>query len=486
MDLNSQIFSLRSSNILVKITVYVLMMALILAGAAPSFADERENSGETVETVASADIDWSDAPSIEGTSGIIMDAGSGEVLYEKNAYERRDPASITKIMTALITLETMNLDQQVTVPAEAVSPDDSGTNIDLKEGEVLTVEQLLYGMMLESGNDAADTLAIAIAGSIDSFAGMMNERAVACGAEDTTFISASGLSEYGAEHNLTTAYDIAVMAQEAMKNSDFRKIVGTARYTIPATNMSSGRNLRNTDLCLYEEDETIEVDGVQRPFKYDGAIGVKTGYTGTAGNCFCGFAQRGDTELIAVSLNSTSDEQRFADVMSLWDYGFSKYYTYAAAASRRNLDEFRVWQGEKGRVAVGISEDMDITLNEGYDSDDITVEAVKDDGAIKAPVNKGDRLGQLIAYNENGDPVAVSDLIAMENVEKGGILSYIGIADEDIIFFVLGIIGALILLIIMRMLYVRSRRKKRKRRRAERTRHVRRKEWEKEKNPFGN
>ena len=97
VDLNSQIFSLRSSNILVKITVYVLMMALILAGAAPSFADERENSGETVETVASADIDWSDAPSIEGTSGIIMDAGSGTILYEKNAYERRDPAAEQRI-----------------------------------------------------------------------------------------------------------------------------------------------------------------------------------------------------------------------------------------------------------------------------------------------------------------------------------------------------------------------------------------------------
>ena len=137
-------------------------------------------------------------------------------------------------------------------------------------------------------------------------------------------------------------------------------------------------------------------------------------------------------------------------------------------------------------MTVGVSEEIDRTLNEGYDSDNITVEAVKDDGAIKAPVEKGDRLGQLIAYDENGEAVATADLVAMESVEKGGILSYIGIADEDIIFFVLGIIGILILLILIRMLYVRSRRKKRKRRRAERTRHVRRKEWEKEKNPFGN
>ena len=460
------------------------MMALILTGAAPSFADERETDADAVKTVPSADIDWSDAPAIDGTSAIIMDAGSGDILYEKNAYEKRTPASITKIMTALITLETLDMDQEITVPAEAVSVGD-GTNIALKAGEVMTVRNLLYGMLLESGNDAADTLAIAIGGTIDGFTDMMNERAKACGAKDTNFTNASGLSEYGDNSHVTTAYDLALMAREAMKNKEFREIVGTAKYTIPATNMSSARKLRSTNFCLHDEKRKVEVNGVERPLKYKGTIGIKTGKTSAAGSCFCGAAKRGDTELIAISLNSTSEVQRFADVMTLWDYGFSKYYTFTAAKARQNLDEFRVWQGEKSHAAVGITEDMDITLNEGSDSDEITIEAEKNDGAIKAPVKKGDKLGQLVAYNADGEAVAAADLIAMENVKKGGPLSYIGIADENIIFFVLALIGLLVMLVLIRILIVQNRRKKRKRRRAARERSVRRKEWEKERDPFG-
>lgn len=468
-----------------KIAIYVLMMALILTGAAPSFADDGERA-DGVKTVASAEIDWSDAPSIEGTSGILMDAGSGDVLYEKNAYERRSPASITKIMTALITLETLDMDQQVTVPAEAVSPSDIEMNMELKAGEVLTVEQLLYGMLVKSGNDAANTLAITISGSIDAFTEKMNERARECGAKDTTFTCASGYKEYGDNTNLTTAYDIAVMAREAMKNPEFRKIVGTAEYTIPATNMTAARKLETTNLCLGASDETLEMYGIDTPLTYEGTTGIKTGYDNHSGQCFCGSAKRGDTELIAISLNSTSEEQRFVDVKNLLDYGFSKYKTYVAAKGRQNLDEFRVWQGDKSHAAVGIYEDMDITLNEGADSGDIEVEAVKNDGMIKAPVKKGDVLGQLIAYNADGKAVAAADLVAMENVEKGGPLSYIGIADEDIVFFVLGIIGLFVLLILIRIMVVQSRRKKRKRRRAARERSVRRKEWEKEKDPFRN
>lgn len=456
-------------------------MALILTGAAPSFADEKESG---IQTVPSADIDWSDAPSIEGTSAIIMDAGSGEVLYEKNARERRAPASITKIMTALVTLETMDLDQQVTVSAEAVDLETIETNIALKEGEVLTVEQLLYGMLMKSGNDAANTLAIAVSGSVEKFAARMNERAAECGAEDTTFTSASGYTEYGDNTNLSTAYDIAIMAREAMENPTFRKIVGTKRYTIPATNMSKKRTLKTTNFCLSGGDETVEIDGVDVPLTYKGTIGVKTGYTNSAGYCFCGEAVRGDTELIAVSLNSTSYEQRFADVIALWDYGFSKYYTFNAAKGRQNLDDFRVWQGEKSHAAVGITEDMDITLNADQSSDDVVVEAVKNDGAIKAPVKKGDKLGVLVAYNADGEAIATADLIAMENVAKGGPLSYIGIADENIVFFVLAIVGLLIMLILIRILIVQNRRKKRRRRKAALERSVRRKEWEKEKDPF--
>ena len=146
----------------------------------------------------------------------------------------------------------------------------------------------------------------------------------------------------------------------------------------------------------------------------------------------------------------------------------------------------RVWQGEKSGVPVEISEDMDITVNKDYDTSSITVEVFKKELMIKAPIEKGQTLGYLKAYNEDGEVIAVADLIAMEDMEKGGVLSYIGIADEDRTLFIVTVIFALLILIIIRILFVRSRRKKQKRRRARRNRNVRRREWEKEKNPFDN
>lgn len=459
------------------------MTALILTGVAPSFADEKKAPDDKANNLTpSADIDWSDAPSIEGTSGIVIDAGSGDILYEKNAYEKRDPASITKILNALVVLETLDLDKVVTVNIGEIDP--SGSNISLKNGEKMTVEQLLYAMLLGSANDAADALAVATGGTIENFCEMMNKKAAECGAEDTDFSNASGLTEYGRNDHTTTAYDISMIAREAMKNPVFRKIVATKSHTIPETNMSKARKLKNTNLCLYETDKTVEVNGTERVFRYEGTIGIKTGYTQVAGDCFCGAVKNGDTELIAVVLNSTSGEQRFADVMALWDYTLPKYHTYVAARANEPVEYFRVWQGEKSSVSVTIADDMDITLNNGSDDSSITVEADKNDGFIKAPVKKGQTLGSLKAYDEDGNLVAESQLIAMNSVNKGGILSYIGIADESRLGFFIGIIIMLIILVLIRMVLVSMRRKKKKRRRAERNRNIRRREWEREKDPF--
>lgn len=199
---------------------------------------------------------------------------------------------MTKILTALVVLETADLDQEITVTEDA---DDTGVNIDLKEGEVLTVEQLLYAMMLYSANDAADALAIGVGGSVEGFCKMMNERAARCGATDTEFANASGLNTYGDAAHLTTAYDIAVITREAMKNETFRKIVATEKYEIPATNMSKARKIKSINYCLVEDEKTVTVNGMERPYKYEGTTGVKTGYTEIAGQCFCGTAKRGDT-----------------------------------------------------------------------------------------------------------------------------------------------------------------------------------------------
>ena len=422
-----------------RLAAIVIIAALTLAGVVPSFA-----SGGNTES----------EPDITGTSAILIDGGTGEILYEKNAHEKRDPASITKILNCLVVLENMDLDQEVTVPYQI---DQIGHVMGLKEGEVLTVRQLLYAMMTYSCNDAAEMLAVATGGSIDEFCKMMNERAVKCGAKDTNFTNPNGLNGWGQENHRTTAYDIAMIAREAMKNSMFRKLVSTRSYTIPATNKSEERKLVNTNPCIYPEGKTVDVNGKQVSFSYKGMTGIKTGSTGTAGECFCGSAKRGGTELIGVSLNSKDEFVRFTDVTTLLDYGFSKYFTYKALDSDEPSGSVKVSQGEKRSVDIGLKDDFDITLKKGYDTDGISVSIEKDSRKIKAPVSKGTKLGKAVATDKNGKVLASADLYALESSGKGGPLSHIGIADEDLIYFFTVITLILIALVAVILINRRKR-----------------------------
>ena len=445
------------------IILLIMTAALALTGAVPSFA-AADNNSKDGRMVSSAEIDWEDAPDVEGTSVIMIDGGSGEILYEKNAEERRDPASITKILTCLVVLENMDLDDEITV---AEDYDGAGENIAVKADERFTVEQLLYAMMVGSANDAAEVLALAAGGDMETFCDMMNERAKECGAKNTSFTNPNGMNYAGQENHRTTAYDIAMIAREAMKNDTFRKIVSTAEYRIPTTNKSEARNIESTNPCL----------GL-----YEGTTGIKTGTTSVAVYCFCGSAKKDDTELIVVNLNS-GREQRFSETIKLWDYGFSKYYTYKAAEGGKVLAEERVSRGDKRAVNVGVEEDFDITLNKGYDRKNISLKTDIDED-LKAPIKKGTEVGTITAVNRDGEAVAASPLIALENVDEGGILSYIGIADEDRLFFFAGLAAAVILFMIIVRIIKRMNYRKNKRRRAQRQRNVRRREWEKERNPF--
>lgn len=476
MDLNLQTSSLKRNKITTKIIALILTAALVLSGVTPSFAAKK-----TEEIVPSADISWDDAPKLSATSAILMDAGSGDILYEKNGDERRDPASITKILTCLVALETLDLKTVVTVDYESIET--VGHVLELKQGEKITVEDLLYGMMVYSANDAAQILAIESGGTIENFCKMMNNRAKECGAVSTNFTNPNGLNTYGQENHRTTAYDIALITKEAMKNKTFRKLVKTVDYTIPKTNKSKARKLKSTNLCLYAEKKMVEINDEKRPFKYEGTIGVKTGSTGTAGECFCGMAKKNGTVLIAISLNAATPEERFSDVIQLWDYGFSKYYTYNAAKGRTMLEEIKVKRGEKAEVEAGLAEDLDITLNAGYDSKNIKTKIKKDIRKLEAPVKTGQVVGTVEVYKE-GKLVASEDLITLEASKKGGFLSYVGIADEEIPGFFLTIIIIIAAAIGGRMLYVKHRRIKRKQRKAQRERNIRRREWDKEKNPF--
>ena len=458
-------FSKKSSYVL----IILMITALLLTGTVPSFAAKTKNTYTTPEGTVYPKLETSQPESLAGlkaTSAILIDGGSGQVLYEKNAEAVKDPASITKIMTCLLTLENKDMDDEITIDFQTTT---EGHNLALKQGEVLTVRDLLHALMLYSCNDAAEVLAAAVGGDIDSFAEMMNERAKECGAKNTTFANPNGLNPEGKPHNQTTAYDIAMMAREAMKNPEFRKLVKTRSYTIPKTNMSEQRKeMKSTNACLGT---------------YKGANGIKTGTSTTAGFCFCGSAKRGNTELIAVALDS-GDKLRFSDAEAMMDYGFQTYHTYTVEKGGKELDQIRVRRGDLRSSAVGTAEDLDLTLLKKEKSEGITTEITLTDKKLTAPVKKGTEAGTITVYDKDHNQLAEAKLVTLENVKKGGILSYIGVADEDRGIFIGGLILMAILIAAILILWKRMQRKKRARRRAQRTRAIRRRAREREKDPF--
>lgn len=236
------------------------------------------------------------APSTSAKSCILMDADSGTVLYENNADERSLIASTTKIMTALVVLEHCDAEQEFRIPVEATGIE--GSSMYLKPNEVLTIRELLYGLMLHSGNDAAVALAIACAGSVDGFVALMNEQAQKLGLGNTHFENPNGLD---GESHYSTARDLAKLTSYALKNEEFASIVAT-------------KNIRIGERCLTNHNRLL--------WSVNGAIGVKTGYTKAAGRILVSAAKRNGRTLIAVTICDGND---WADHAALYEYGFSCY-----------------------------------------------------------------------------------------------------------------------------------------------------------------
>ena len=235
-------------------------------------------------------------PVLSARSAVLLDASTGRVLYSSHSEDRSLIASTTKIMTALVICEAGDLDRKVVIPPEAVGIE--GSSMYLKAGETLSVRELLYGLMLRSGNDAAVALALADSGSISAFAARMNEKAAVLGLKNTHYANPHGLDS---EENYSTALDLARLTRFALQNPDFAQLVSTKSVTI------GDRVLTNHNKLLWQ---------------YSGAIGVKTGYTRTAGRILVGAAERDGRRLIAVTIADPND---WADHAALFDYGFSQF-----------------------------------------------------------------------------------------------------------------------------------------------------------------
>jgi len=328
---------------------------------------------------------------VSATSAVLIDAKTGQVLYEKNAYERRGMASTTKIMTAICALENANLSDTVTVSKKAAYQE--GSSIYLLEGEKIKMEDLLYGLMLNSGNDAAVAIAEHVSGSVEEFAKLMTKKAEEIGAKNTQFKNPSGLDEEG---HYTTAYDLALISRYALSNPDFKTIVSTKRKTIPNHMTGIDRYLKNHNKML---------------FNYEGATGIKTGFTKKTGRCLVTSAQKDGQELIAVTLNAPDD---WRDHTNMLNYGFS-VCKKVNVLKKDDLAGFaRAIGGTEKKIEAYIKEDLDIFLKDGV-LDKVKVEYKIND--LPAPVAYGDSAGEaIVLYND--EIIERVPLYVKENVEK--------------------------------------------------------------------
>lgn len=337
---------------------------------------------------ARGDAQEPDVPALNAHAAVLIDGASGRLLYGYNEHRQLPMASTTKVMTALLALEGCSLQETVTASKRASGV--PGTSIYLREGEQLTMEEMLLGLMLRSGNDAAVAIAEHVSGSVEAFAEKMNERAQELGAQ-ANFITPNGLDAGG--HSIS-ALGLALVARQAMTLTDFRRIVGTQRATIRWPGNDYDRVLTNKNRLLRE---------------YEGATGIKTGFTSKAGRCLVFSAEREGMELIGVVLNCGT---WFDSAERLLDWGFANYSLAEAAHAGEAAARAAVRGGEEKSVELRAEADVAAAVCEG-DTWRVMLEADE----LRAPVQAGQVCGR-IALEVNGEILAQANLLAAQDVAR--------------------------------------------------------------------
>lgn len=335
-----------------------------------------------------------DCISVSADSAVLICSDTGKVLYAKNDREKRPMASTTKIMTALLALEySESNNKDVTITDEMIRTE--GSSMGLMQGYVISIENIVKGMMMCSGNDAANTLAYAVAGSKEEFSNLMNERAAQLGMNNTHFVTPSGLDD---EDHYSTAYDMAMLGAYAMDNKNFSDIVSQKSIKVKFVNPSETRTYKNHNKLLN---------------LYEGCIGIKTGFTKKAGRCLVSCAQRDGSKLIAVTLKAPND---WDDHQKMYDYGFSKVRNIELNEEETRfsvdvvgaLDEQITVSGSKTSVTI---------LNE--DSEKIK-RSIELPSFVYAPITKGQVIGRIV-YSIDDEIIAVNNLTSTKDeplVEK--------------------------------------------------------------------
>ena len=304
---------------------------------------------------------------------VLLEADSTHIVCGKNEHTRLPMASTTKIMTALVVLENAELDDIVTIEPCMVGIE--GSSIYIHPGERLTVEELLYALLLESANDASVALAIHVSGSVDSFADLMNEKAKEMGLTNTHFTNPHGLDNVD---HYTTPYELGIIATQALKNEIFAKIVSTKSITIPLNNGEGTRVLVNHNRLLRS---------------YDGATGIKTGYTKHCGRCLVSSATRNGVTLVCVTLNAPNDWQAHKELL---DYGFTQYESLTLATADSYTIELNAIGGEKSTFLAKNIDDLKVTVKQQKHNIRAVLEANR---LISAPIKEGDVVGRICFYD---------------------------------------------------------------------------------------
>lgn len=361
-------------------------------------------------------------PTVTADNAILIENSTSKVLYDKNANARTEPASVTKIMTAILTIENCNLNDTVKVPAAAVSNIPEGYSIaELVPDEQLTVDQLLQLLMVYSANDAANVLAFHIDGSISAFANRMNAKLQELNLKDTRFTNPSGMHD---ENHYSTAHDIALLMQYCVKNVTFRKYTCLTSCTIPATNLHAERTFKNTNPMLNSESE----------YYYKDLVSTKTGFTTPAKYCLASYAKRDDFSMICVLLHSEVSVNRFSETAQLFEYGFNSFAFQDIAKKGDIVTQIKITN------ATDDTKTLDVTLNE-----DLHVLAQSDLKDVEpqitlqriptAPIQKGELLGSA-TYMIDDETYSI-DLIAANDVVKQSFLLYFMIAALAFVIIVL-------------------------------------------------
>lgn len=393
------------------VSIFIFIFIFTTSSLANIDDDEEINLDEIEEEVIETSSQIETEPTLNSRIALVYDRTSGNVIYEKNGYKTVPMASTTKIMTAIVVLENANLQDTVTVEKKAAGT--GGSRLGLKVGDKITVNDLLYGLLLRSGNDAAVALAIHVGGSIEGFATLMNQKSNELNLNNTNFETPHGLDS---KNHYTTAYELAKMADYALKKEKFKKIVGTQNCNITISGVQ--RNISNTNELLGY---------------LNGVYGVKTGFTNGAGRCLVTACKRDNLDIITVVLGADTKKIRTSDSIKLIEYIYNNFEM--VNIQEKVNEKFNQWKEiNKNRISInkGVTNNMKIDLEEMQFEEMPINKKIKDNIEIKvntifnfdAPVEEGKIIGNLKIFIDDNE-IQTLNIYNTENIRKKEIKYYI-------------------------------------------------------------